>query len=105
MLMKCSSKCVNSASINVQSTGQNDRHFEDDIFKYIFMKEKFHILIQISLDFVPRGPIENMAALVKIMSWCRTGDMLLPEPMFTQFTGGELTHWGLMTPQAVRLFG
>ena len=36
----------------------------DDIFKCIFMNEKFCILIKISLKFVPKGPIDNNPALV-----------------------------------------
>ena len=35
--------------INSSSTGQNGHHFPDDIFKCIFMNERFCILIQISL--------------------------------------------------------
>ena len=30
---------------NSSLTGQNDRHFADDIFKWIFINEKFCILI------------------------------------------------------------
>ena len=36
----------------------------DDIFRRIFMKEKFCILIKISLKFVPMGPMDNNAVLV-----------------------------------------
>ena len=36
----------------------------DDIFKCIFLNEKFCILIAISLKFVPKGPIDNTSALV-----------------------------------------
>ena len=43
---------------------QNGRHFADDIFKCIFVNEKFCILIKISLKFVPWGPIDNNTALV-----------------------------------------
>ena len=66
--------------------GQNGRHFANDIFKYISMNEMFRIAIRISLMFVPDGPIDNTAALVKAMAWRRTGDKPLPEPMLTQFT-------------------
>ena len=48
--------------------GQNGPHFPDDIFKCIFMNEKFRILIQISLKFVPKGAINNIVALVQIMA-------------------------------------
>ena len=46
------------------SPGQNGRHFADDIFRCNFVNEKFYILIQISLKFVPKGPIDNNPALV-----------------------------------------
>ena len=44
--------------------GQNGRHFADDISKCIFIHGKFCILIQTSLKFVQRGPINNKPALV-----------------------------------------
>ena len=31
----------------------------DDIFKCIFLNEKFCIFIRISLKFAPKGPIDN----------------------------------------------
>ena len=34
---------------------QNGRHFPDDIFKCIFLKQNIWISIKISLKFVPRG--------------------------------------------------
>ena len=43
---------------------QNGRHFPDDIFKWIFLNENLWILIDISLKFVPNGPINNIPALV-----------------------------------------
>ena len=46
---------------------QNGRHFTDDIF----VNEKFCILINISLNFVLEGPIDNKSAVVKIMAWRR----------------------------------
>ena len=52
-------------SVNSSPPGQDGRHFPDDIFKCILMNEKFWILIQISLKFVPKGPIDNNPALVK----------------------------------------
>ena len=44
--------------------GQNGRRFADDIFNCIFMNVKSCILIRISLNFVPKGPIDNNPALV-----------------------------------------
>ena len=38
---------------------QNGCHFADNIFKCTFLNEIFCILIQISLKFVPEGPIDS----------------------------------------------
>ena len=43
--------------------GQNGRHFADDIFRCISMKETLCILVKISLKFVPKGPTDNNPAL------------------------------------------
>ena len=51
--------CVNSSP-----PGQNSRRFADDIFKCIFINEKYIIMILISLNFVCTGPIDNNASLV-----------------------------------------
>ena len=64
----------------------------DEIFKCNFVNEKFLILIKISLKFVPKGPIDNKAALVQVMVWRRTGDKPLPEPMLTQFADAYMLH-------------
>ena len=50
--------------LNSSPPGQNGHHFADNIFRCIFMTEKFCILIKISLKFVPKGPIDNNPALV-----------------------------------------
>ena len=60
---------------------QNGRHFPDDIFKCIFLNENVWISIKISLKLVPKGPINNIPALVQIMAWRRPGDKPLSEPM------------------------
>ena len=64
----------------------------DDIFKCIFLNQNYRILIQISLKFVPRSPIDNKPALVQVMAWRRTGDKSLPEPMLAQFTDAYMRH-------------
>ena len=68
------------------TNGQNGRHFADDIFRRIFLNEKFSILIRILLKFVHKGPIDNKWALIQVMAWRRTGDKPLSEPMPTHFT-------------------
>ena len=64
----------------------------DDIFKRIFLNENIRISIQISLKFVPKGPIDNNSALVQGMAWHRTGDKPLPEAMMIQFTDAYMRH-------------
>ena len=51
-------------AVNSSPPGQNGCNFPDNIFKFISLNEKFSILIQISLEFVPKGPIDNKWALV-----------------------------------------
>ena len=67
--------------INSSPPGQDGCHFADDIFKCIFVNEKFLILIKISLKFVRKGAIDNNPALVQIMAWRRPSDKPLSEPM------------------------
>ena len=56
--------CVNDSTLNPSPPGQNGRDFAEDIFRCIFVNEKFCILIKISLKFVPKDPIGNNLALV-----------------------------------------
>ena len=64
----------------------------DNIFKRIFMNEKFCILIKIALKFVPQGPIDNNPALVKIMTLHRIGNKPWSEPMLNQFTDAYMQY-------------
>ena len=56
------------------------------------MNEKFCIVVGISLNFVPKGPIDNKSALVQVMVWCRKGANALPEAKQTQFTDAYMQH-------------
>ena len=60
---------------------QNGRHFPDDIFKLIFLNKNVGISINISLKFLPKGPINKILELVEIMAWRRPGKKPLSEPM------------------------
>ena len=73
----------------------NGRHFADDIFKCIFLNENVWIPIKVSLKFVPKGPINNIPALVQIMAWRRPGDKPLSEPMVVSLP----THICVARPQ------
>ena len=68
-------------SLNTLKPRQNGRHLADDILKWIVLNENVWTSIKISMKCVPRGPIDNMLALVQIMAWCRAGDKPLSEPM------------------------
>ena len=67
--------------LNTLRPRQNGHHFPDDIFKWIFLNQNIWISLKIPLKFVPRGPINNIPALVQIMAWRRPGDKPLSEPM------------------------
>ena len=67
--------------INTLRPRQNGRHFTDDTFKCIFFNENVEIFIKISQKLVHKGPINNIPALVQIMTWGRPGDKPLSEPM------------------------
>ena len=58
-----------------QVPSQNGCCFVDDIFKCIFVNENVCISFQISLKFVPDGPVDcYLVSLVQVMAWCQTGD-------------------------------
>ena len=46
-----------------------------------FLNENMWIFINISPKWIPKGPINNIQALVEIMAWRRPGDKPLAEPM------------------------
>ena len=82
---------------NTLNPRQNGRHFLDNIFKCIFINEGILILTKISLKFVPKGPINNLPALVQIMAWCQPEDEPLSEPMMAHL----LMHMFITQPQCV----
>ena len=84
-------------AFNTLRPRQNGRHFADDIFKCIFLNENVWTPIKISLKFVPKGPINNIPALVQIMAWRRPGDKPLSESMMVSLP----THICVTRPQWV----
>ena len=67
-------------------------------FKCIFLNEHVWIPNKISLKIVPKGPINNNAALVQVMAWRRLGDKPLSEPMMLRLP----THICVTRPQWVK---
>ena len=84
--------------VNTMRPRRNEQHFADDIFKRIFFNENVWISIKISLKFVPKGPTNNIPALVQIMAWCHSGDKPLSEPMMVNLQ----THISVTRPQWVK---
>ena len=84
-------------SFNQSLPGQNRHHLADGIVKCTFLNEKVHMLIAISLRFVPIGPIGNKSALDQVIAWWCTGDKPLPESMLTQFINAYIWHWEEMS--------
>ena len=82
-------------NFNTLRAGQNYRRFADDIFKCIFLNENVRILITILLKFVPKGPNNNIPALVQIMAWRCPGDKPLSEAMVVS----SRTHICVTRPQ------
>ena len=64
-----------------------------DIFKRIFFNENVSIFIKISLKFVPKGPINNILALVQIMVWHCPGEKPLSEPMMVRLSKHISVTW------------
>ena len=72
---------VNPVELNTLRPRQNGYHFADAILKCIFLNENLWILLKISLKFVPKGPINNIPALVWIMASRCSGNKPLSELM------------------------
>ena len=87
-----------STLVNTLRPRQNGRHFPDYIFTCIFVNENVKTFSKISLKFVPKGPINNIPALVQIMAWRRPGDKSLSEQMLVSLP----THICVTRPQWVK---
>ena len=82
-------------SLNTLRPRQNGHHFPDAIFKCIFLNENIWILIDISLNVVPKGAINNIPASVQIMALHQPGERPLSEQMMVIL----LTHICVTRPQ------
>ena len=89
--------CYNTVILDTLRPNQNGQHFADGILKRISFNENIWILIKILLKFVPKGPINNIPALVQIIAWRHPGDKPLSEPMMVSL----LTHICVTRPQWV----
>ena len=89
----------NTSGFNTLRPRQNGRRFADDSFKRIFLNENVRITIKISVQFVPKGPINNIPALVQIMAWRRSGN----KPLSDSLMFSLLTHIWVTRPQWVNI--
>ena len=53
------SACYTDVAVNTMRPRKNGCHFPDNIFRCVFFYESWCILIEISLKFLPKGPINN----------------------------------------------
>ena len=96
MMSQCIDTCgTQGRRVNTLRPRQNGCHFVADILNCIFLNENVWISIKISLNFVSKGPINNIPALVQIMAWCHPGNMPLSEPMMVSLP----THICVTRPQ------
>ena len=60
------------------------RHFADSTFKCVLWDENIGISINIYLNFVPKGQIGGIPALVQMIDWRRPGDKPLSDPVMVR---------------------
>ena len=88
-----------SKLFNTLRPGQKDHHFADDEFKCIFLNENVSISIKVSFKFVPKGPNNIIAVLIKIMAWRGIGD----KPLYERMMARLLMHICVTCPQRIKL--
>ena len=89
----------NLDELNTLRPRQHERHFPDDVLNCILLNENVWISIKFSRKFVPKGPNDNIPALVQIMAWHLPGDKPLSEPLTVRLS----THIWVTWPQWVNL--
>ena len=87
-----------SQCINTLRPRQDGCHFTDDSFKWMFLNKNVWISINISLKFVPRGPINNIPTEVQVMACRQPGNKPISEPMMVRLP----THISITRPQWVK---
>ena len=64
--------------VDTMRQSQNQCHFADNILKWIFFNENVYNLSRGSLNFVRRGLIKYIPALVQKMACCRSARLVCP---------------------------
>ena len=86
-------------TLNTLRLRQNGCQFKANIFKCMFLNQNAWISIVKSMKFVPKGPNNNISALVQIMAWHRPGAKPLSEPMMVSLP----MHICITQPQWVNM--
>ena len=68
------------------------RHFADDIFRYIPLKESYYHTIQSSLKYVRDGQIDNRSEFVLAIIGFQPRDRKLSDAMTIRFTDACMRH-------------
>ena len=87
-------------SVNTLRPRQDGLYFVDDVLKCIFLNENMWISLKSPLKFIPRGPFNNIPALVQIMACRRPGNKPLSESMLVFVP----THICVTRPQWVKMY-
>ena len=66
------------------------------IFSNALLKRKSSIFIQISQQFVRKGPRDNKSALNQVMGWRLTDNKPLHQPMLINMPDTTWHHWATM---------
>ena len=101
---KIIASCNMPQTLNSSPPGQNGHHFVDDIFRCIFVNEKFCISIKISLKFVPNSHqpsigLDNGMATNRRHAIIWTNADPIHWRIYAAVGGDEVTHCGLVTSQ------
>ena len=93
VLCVCFLSFHNRWMFNILRPRQNGSRIADDILDCVLLNENVWISIKISLKFLPKGPINNIPALVPIMTWRRPGDKPLSGRIYAPLGLNELKIW------------
>ena len=92
--------CYSLSNHNTLRPRQMAAIFQTRFWNAFHFNENMWIFIKMSLKFVLKGPINNISAMVQIMTWRRPGDKPLFEPMLVNI----LTHICVTWPQWVNQY-
>ena len=85
----CTSFQIEPPRVYTLRPRQNGRHFADDVLQLIFLN--CCVLSQMSRTFYCL--FGNKPALCQIMTWHRTSDMSISEPLMSSSTGACVRQW------------